>query len=62
MSKLDFQPITVTEDRWYIAKPLHHAKPMIVKPITDLGNLSLSTSTFPDSLKTAQVAHIHQKK
>ena len=34
---------------------------MIVKPITDLVNLSQSTSTFPDSLKTAQVAPFHKK-
>ena len=43
-------------------KLLRHAKPMIVKPITDLVNLSLSTSTFPDSLKTVhKVAPIHKK-
>ena len=73
MSKLDFQPITedfvskriskinvkkATGIDGISPKLLHHAKPMIVKPITDLVNLSLSTSTFPNSLKTA---HIHKK-
>ena len=42
-------------------KLLHFAKPAIVKPITDIVNLSLSSSTFPDSLKVAQVAPIHKK-
>lgn len=77
MSKLDFQPITedfvskriskinvkkATGIDGISPKLLHHANPMIVKPITDLVNLSLSISTFPDSLKTAQVASIHKKK
>ena len=39
---------------------LHFAKPItcIVKPLTDIINLSISTSTFPDRLKEAQVAPI----
>ena len=76
LSKLNFQPITedfvsnriskinvkkATGIDGISPKLLHHAKPMIVKPITDLVNLSLSTSTFPDSLKTTQVASIHKK-
>jgi hypothetical protein len=39
-------------------KLLHFAKPIIVKPLTDIVNLSISTSTFPDRLKEAQVAPI----
>jgi hypothetical protein len=35
------------------------AKPIIVKPLTDIVNLSISTSTFPDRLMEAQVAPIH---
>ena len=43
-------------------KLLHFAKPIIVKPLTDIVNLSISTSTFPDRLKEAQVAPpIHKK-
>jgi hypothetical protein len=42
-------------------KLLHFAKPIIVKPLTDVVNLSISTSTFPDRLKEAQVAPIHKK-
>jgi hypothetical protein len=76
LSKLDFQPITedfvsnriskinvkkATGIDGISPKLLHHPKPMIVKPITDLVNLSLSTSTFPDSLKTTQVASIYKK-
>ena len=34
-------------------KLLHFAKPAIVKPLTDIVNLSLSSSTFPDRLKEA---------
>jgi hypothetical protein len=34
---------------------------IIVKPLTDIVNLSISTSTFPDRLKEAQVAPIHKK-
>ncbi|XP_071127695.1 uncharacterized protein [Mytilus edulis] len=43
-------------------KILHAAKPVVIKPITQLVNLSLSTSIFPDSLKIAQVAPVHKKK
>ncbi|XP_063436588.1 uncharacterized protein LOC134718019 [Mytilus trossulus] len=42
-------------------KILHAAKPVVIKPITQLVNLSLSTSIFPDSLKIAQVATVHKK-
>ena len=42
-------------------KILHLAKPIIVRPITNLVNLSLSSATFPDSLKIAQVAPVHKK-
>lgn len=42
-------------------KLLHYAKPVIAKPISDLVNLSLSSATFPDSLKIAHVAPIHKK-
>ena len=42
-------------------KLLHFAKPIIVKPLTDIVNLSISTSTFSDCLKEAQVAPIHKK-
>jgi hypothetical protein len=42
-------------------KLLHFAKPIIVKPLTDIVNLSISTSNFPDRLKEAQVAPIHKK-
>jgi hypothetical protein len=47
----------------FVIKPklLHFAKPIIVKPLTDIVNLSISTSTFPDRLKEAQVAPIHKK-
>jgi hypothetical protein len=41
-----------------MASPLNYssfAKPIIVKPLTDIVNLSISTSTFPDRLKEAQV-------
>ena len=38
------------------SKLLHYAKPVIAKPISDLVNLSLSSATFPDSLKIARVA------
>ena len=38
-------------------KLLHFAKQIIVKPLTDIVNLSISTSTFPDRLKEA----IHKK-
>jgi hypothetical protein len=47
-----------------MASPLNYssfAKPIIVKPLTDIVNLSISTSTFPDRLKEAQVAPIHKK-
>ena len=47
-----------------MAFPLNYssfAKPIIVKPLTDIVNLSISTSTFPDRLKEAQVAPIHKK-
>ena len=45
-----------------ISPKLHHyAKPVIAKPISDLVNLSLSSATFPDSLKIAHVAPIHKK-
>jgi hypothetical protein len=40
-------------------KLLHFAKPFFVKPLTDIVNLSVSTSTFPDRLMEAQVAPIH---
>ena len=40
---------------------LHFAKPIIVKPLTDIVNLSISTSTFPDRLKEVQVAPSHKK-
>ena len=42
-------------------KLLHFAKPVIVKPLTDIVNLSIASLTFPDSLKEAQVAPIHKK-
>ena len=42
-------------------KLLHYAKPVVTKPLTTLVNLSLSSSTFPDCLKQAQVAPIHKK-
>ena len=42
-------------------KLLYFAKPIIVKPLTDIVNLSISTSTFPERLKEAQVAPIHNK-
>ena len=41
-------------------KLFHYAKPVIAKPISDLVNLSLSSATFPDSLKIARVAPIHK--
>ena len=41
-------------------KLLHFAKPIIVKPLTDIVNLSISTSTFPDGLNEAQVDPIHK--
>ena len=42
-------------------KLLHYAKPVIAKPISDLVNLSLSSATFPDSLKIGSVAPINKK-
>ena len=42
-------------------KILKLAKPMVKKPITQLINMSFETSTFPDSLKIAQVVPIHKK-
>ncbi|XP_063409017.1 uncharacterized protein LOC134692492 [Mytilus trossulus] len=42
-------------------KLLHFAKPAIVKPLTDIVNLSLSSPTLSDRLKEAQVAPIHKK-
>ena len=43
-------------------KLLHYAKPVVTKLITNLVNLSLSKSIFPDSLKISQVAPVHKKK
>jgi hypothetical protein len=40
---------------------LHYAKSVVTKPITNLVNLSLSKSIFPDTLKIAQVAPVHKK-
>ena len=75
-NKLNFQPVDETFVAKRISKInvkkatgidgispklLHYAKPVISKPISDLVNLSLSTSIFPDSLKIAQVAPIHKK-
>ena len=37
-------------------KLLHYAKPVIAKPISDLVILSLSSATFPDTLKISRVA------
>jgi potassium voltage-gated channel Eag-related subfamily H protein 8 len=42
-------------------KLLHYAIPVIANPISVLVNLSLSSATFPDSLKITRVAPIHKK-
>ena len=42
-------------------KLLHYAKSVVTKAITNLINLSLSKSIFPDSLKIAQVAPDYKK-
>jgi len=42
-------------------KLLRLAQPSIIKPVTTLVNLSLTTSTFTDTLKTGQVRPIHKK-
>lgn len=42
-------------------KLLSFAKPVILRPLTELINMSLSSSVFPDQLKVAQVAPIHKK-
>ena len=42
-------------------KLLHLAEPVILKPLTELVNMSLQQSIFPDQLKTAQVVPLHKK-
>ena len=42
-------------------KILKLGKPALQSPLTDLINLSIRTSTFPDYLKRAQVAPLHKK-
>ena len=42
-------------------KVLKLAQPVITKPITQLINKSITTSTFPDKLKEAQVVPLHKK-
>ena len=42
-------------------KILKMSKPVIVKPITKLINMSIKTSEFPDTLKEAQVIPLHKK-
>ena len=42
-------------------KLLHYAKSVVTKDITNLINLSLSKSIFPDSLKIVQVAPDYKK-
>ena len=42
-------------------KLLKLAKPVVVEPIRNMVNLSFSTATFPNRLKTAQVVPIHKK-
>ena len=43
-------------------KILKIAKPVIVKPITKLINMSIRNSDFPDDLKEAQVVPLHKTK
>jgi len=43
------------------SKLVQLAKPSFLKPVTDLINMSISTSVFPDKLKQAQVTPIHEK-
>ena len=43
------------------AKLLKFSKPSVVEHITDMVNLSFQSSTFPDSLKIAQVVPVHKK-
>ena len=40
---------------------MHIALPVITKPLSQLINISISTSTFPDQLKIAQVTPLHKK-
>jgi len=42
-------------------KLLHYAKHVVTNSITNLVNVSLSKSIFPDSLKIAQVAPVHKQ-
>ena len=43
------------------AKILKLAKPVIVRPITDLINLIIKCSKFPDNTKNAMVSPVHKK-
>ena len=43
------------------SKLLKLGSPSVLQPITNIINKSFSTSTFPDTLKTAQVIPIHKK-
>ena len=43
------------------AKILKIVKPMIVRPITDLINLTTECSEFPDNTKIAMVSPLHKK-
>ena len=43
------------------AKVLKLARPVIVKPLTDLINLTIERSEFPDSTKNAMVTPLHKK-
>ena len=43
------------------AKLLKYSKDTITQPITDMVNMSFSSSVFPETLKLAQVTPIHKK-
>ena len=43
-----------------LPKLLHLAEPVILKPLTQVINMSLQQSVFPDQLKTAQVVPLHK--
>ena len=43
------------------AKILKLAKPVIVRPITSLINLTIECSEFPDNAKNAMVSPLHKK-
>lgn len=42
-------------------KLLHFLKPVITKPLAKIVNLAITSSTFPDRLKEAQVGPVHNK-